>query len=322
MHVDYIRGGKQKNYYSSAEVVSWKCPLCHHESGKLIDQERGSLQIKKCFRCNLIRVDPRVAEPEQIYWGKADIYFEESRLVFEGRKKHHRNSTYTHDLKILKKVKPHGKLLDVGCNMGFFLKKAVEFGYEGYGVDPSPTLSQLGREYLKLNIETNFLEKSSFNNNSFDIITMTDVFEHVVNPQEILSKAKSLLKKDGIILVKVPNARFNLLKWFVIRKCLKNSTYDIFDSYEHVVHYTESTLRKMLSQNGFQVIKFYIAPPIQIPSWHKHVGHYYQHATPFYMDFHKKSVRLLCYWFAKIEKTLSNRCGYTAPNIGVIARVK
>ena len=78
----------------------------------------------------------------------------------------------------------------------------------------------------------------------------------------------------------------------------------------------------MLNCNDFEVIKFYVAPPIQLPSWHKHVGHYYQHETPFYMDFHKKTGRSLCYYLARLEKTLFNRCGYTAPNIGVIAKAK
>ena len=317
---EYIRGGLQKSSYASHEVMQWPCPLCEKSETKFIDRERESLEICKCKSCNLIRVSPRVKEPEKVYWGDASHYVNESRLIFEGKKKHHRDSTYAHDLNLLKKIKPEGKFLDVGCNMGFFLKKAVEYGYEGYGVDPSESLSNIAREKNGLNVETAFLENSSFQNNFFDIVTMTDVFEHIVNPKQILSRVKEILKPDGVVLIKVPNARFNLLKWFVIRKLFKKSSYDIFDSYEHVVHYTDETLSKVLKQCCFQVLKIYVAPPIQLPNWHKFVGHYYQYETPWYMDFRKKLGRNLCYGLSKIEKAVFGRCGYFAPNIGVIAK--
>ncbi|MBI4040656.1 MAG: class I SAM-dependent methyltransferase [Deltaproteobacteria bacterium] len=317
---EYIRGGKQKLFYAESETTSWPCPLCQSPHSGLLDQERGSLQIRRCLHCQLIRVSPRIKNPEEIYWGDPEKYFQESRLIFSGEQKHHRETTYLHDINLIQKFKPRGKLLDVGCNMGFFLKKTMECGYEGYGIDPSPSLTEIGKKNLNLNIETAFLEKTTHEKNFFDVITFTDVFEHLVNPQEILSKAKSLLKKDGILLIKVPNAKFNLFKWFVIRKILKNKTYDIFDSYEHVVHYTDKTLTSMLRLCGFTPLLTYVAPPVQLPNWHKFVGHYYQYATPWYMDFRKKTARKLCYRMAWLEKKILGRCGYLAPNIGIIAR--
>jgi hypothetical protein len=72
----------------------------------------------------LIYVNPRLKEPEQIYWGDSEKYFKEARLIFAGKAKHHRDVNYLQDLKLIYKYKPTGNFLDVGTNMGFFLRNA------------------------------------------------------------------------------------------------------------------------------------------------------------------------------------------------------
>ena len=280
----YIHGGTQKSYYNENEVTNYNCPYCNTYNVEPIYKERGNLIIGRCKKCGLIYTSTGTKEPEKIYWGNSDLYFEEGRLIFLGKANHHRDKNYLHDLKILQRYKPNGKFLDIGTNMGFFLRHAKNMGWDVLGIEPSPGLSKLGQKYFNLNIINDFFENVNLPDNTFDIITMTDVFEHIRNPKEILQKAKSLLKQDGIIFIKVPNVNFNLLKLSVLKKLKKESAYDIFDSYEHVVHYNLHTLEKMLSSSGFKIIKKLIDPPVQIPVWHFYVGHYYLYDTPFCLD--------------------------------------
>ena len=100
---------------------------------------------------------------------------------------------------------------------------------------------------------------------------------------------------------------------------LKN--YDIFDSYEHVVHYSDKTLRKMLEKHGFKMASIKIGRPIQIPVWHKYTGYYYQYPSPWHLEYKKYIGRYLLYLLSKIEFYLSGkRIGYFAPNIIAIAK--
>ena len=100
---------------------------------------------------------------------------------------------------------------------------------------------------------------------------------------------------------------------------LKN--YDLFDSYEYVVHYSQETLKKMLKNNGFKIIKVQIGKPIQLPVWHNYVGSYYQYPAPWSLDFKRQSGRILLYYLSLIEfKLRLNRTGYLAPNIITIAK--
>ncbi|MFH1508137.1 MAG: class I SAM-dependent methyltransferase [Candidatus Omnitrophota bacterium] len=320
-NADYERGGKQKSFYNDADVISVDCLLCGCHEYKSIYKERGALGIVRCVKCSLIYVNPRLKEPEKVYWGDAEKYFTEARLIFEGKAGHHRDPNYSADLALIHKYKPAGNFLDVGTNMGFFLRKAKGMGWDLYGVEPSPSLSELARKYFGLNIQTAFLENSGFKDSFFDVVTMTDVFEHLTEPKKILAEARRILKPEGIIFIKVPNGLFNLFKLSSARLTGRLKDYDIFDSYEHVVHYSQSTLDAMLKQCGFKALDFSIGKPIQLPVWHKFVGQYYQYPSPLPLDLKRQTTRNLFFILSVIEQKIRlNRIGYLAPNIIVVAR--
>ena len=73
--MDYERGGTQKDFYSSEEVELVSCPLCGNRQYKEIHMERAVLGIVSCLKCDLIYVNPRLKNPEKIYWGDPNKYF-------------------------------------------------------------------------------------------------------------------------------------------------------------------------------------------------------------------------------------------------------
>ena len=322
MKIDYERGGRQKDIYDESEVVSVPCPFCYSNKYKEIYKERGVLGIVQCGDCNLIYVNPRLKNPEEVYHGDAEKYFKEAKLIFEGKAAHHRDPNYLEDLKLIHQYKPTGNFLDVGTNMGFFLRNAKRWnGWNLYGVEPSPSLSDMARKYFGLNVKTAFLEEAGFESEFFDVVTMTDVFEHIANPDKILNEVRRIIKPDGILFIKVPNGLFNLFKFKMAKWMGRLKDYDIFDSYEHVVHYSHKTLNKMLVKYGFKVIKVKIGRPIQLPVWHKYVGHFYQYPSPWCLDYKRQTGRSLLYFLSKAEFYLrGKKIGYLAPNIIAIAK--
>jgi SAM-dependent methyltransferase len=244
-------------------------------------------------------------------------------MIFNGIAPHHRDPNYLEDLKIIEKMKPEGKFLDIGTNMGFFLRHTKGKKWDVVGVDPSPALSELARKHFGLNVKTCYLNEAGFENECFDVVTMTDVFEHIPEPKKLLADIKKVIKKDGILFIKVPNGSYNLLKLNLAKLTGRLGKHDIFDSYEHVTHYSHKTLRKMLEGSGFKVRKAFIGRPIQIPVWHKYVGHYYQYPSPWFLDPVNNIMRGLFYWISRVERILRfGNIGYFAPNIIMIAERK
>jgi SAM-dependent methyltransferase len=319
--MDYERGGRQKDVYTQSEVECTNCLLCGKDDYNKLYVERGSLGIVRCRYCGLIYVNPRLKEPEKVYWGNGEKYFQEARLIFSGLARHHRDPNYLSDLKLICRYKPSGNFLDIGTNMGFFLRNARGGKWRLYGVEPSPSLSEMARKYFGLDVRDSFLEEANFEANFFDIVSMTDVFEHITAPEGLLSEVRRVLKPDGILFIKVPNGLFNLFKFYCARSCGCLSQYDIFDSYEYVVHYSQTTLKKMLEKSGFRAVKFCIGRPMQTPVWHQYVGQYYQYPSPWFMDFKRQSARFLLYIVSLTERNFRlGRIGYLAPNIVAIAK--
>jgi len=77
----------------------------------------------------------------------------------------------------------------------------------------------------------------------------------------------------------------------------------------------------MLESCGFKIKKVFIGKPIQLPAWHKYVGHYYQYPSPWFLDWKNYTMRSLFYWISKVERVLRfGNIGYFAPNIIVVAK--
>lgn len=303
-NVDYVKGGTQKNFYSKDEVEYCNCPLCENKEYSKIYEERGCLGIVKCNKCNLIYTNPRAKEAEKNYFGDVSVYIEEARLIFNNKKTHHRDRNYIYEVNEIKKIKPNGKLLDIGCNMGFFLRKAREGGFDVTGVEPSPSLAGIAKEKFGLTVVNSYFNKDSFSPQSYDVITMIDVFEHVTNPKQLLEDAHVVLKDDGVLCIKVPNGNYSILKMKLAKMFGRETSHDLFDSYEHVIHYTKETMNQMLKEKGFRIKKLVIPLPIHIPVWAQLVGHYYQYPSPFILDWKRRLLRSAFYQLGYIQNFL------------------
>jgi len=310
----------QKKWFSSSDLEECRCPLCDSNSPSIIYTERELIRVVRCNRCQLIYVNPRLKHPEEVYYGREESYLKEVRLILEGKATAHRDPNYEEHLRVIARFKPCGRFLDVGTNMGLFLRHAIGKGWELFGVEPSPTLSKVAREQFQLNVKTAFLEEAEFPSEFFDVVCLTDVFEHIKEPRKLLSEIYRILARGGIVYINVPNGRFNLFKLRLAKLFRRTQDYDLFDSYEHVVHYTHETLVRMLESCGFHTKTVCMGLPIQIPVWHLYVGDYYQYPSPWVLDPLRQTLRILFHRLSRIEYYLrGRRVGHLAPNITIVA---
>lgn len=107
-----------------------------------------------------------------------------------------------------------GRLLDVGCGNGLFLKKMRELGWLVAGVEPDPKAVQVARNQHGLEVSQGTLMDAGLQENSFDVVTMSHVIEHVSDPIELLRACHRVLKPGGKLVAVTPNIQSLGQKWF------------------------------------------------------------------------------------------------------------
>jgi SAM-dependent methyltransferase len=239
-------------------VESTRCLLCGALQHRPLFNEHG-IDILQCCGCHHVfssfEANPHydgfwgeeVGEGDHFYWSKA------------------RNRMHQDFFKRFL-VGHSGRLFDVGCGLGFFLK-AMEphANWEAYGCEISPAAVRYARETLGLtNVICGPPEDADLPQSSFDIITMWDVIEHFLHPDPLLRRCNALLREGGICFMRTPNIRIQLPRarlTKLLRGMHPGAAY--LQARDHLHHYSMSSIRRLLERNGFSRVEFVHLHPIQ-----------------------------------------------------------
>ena len=148
----------------------------------------------------------------------------------------------------LNRIEAHtrpGRVLDIGCATGDFLKVARNRGWQVLGADPSAARSQVEAAGIEL-VGTN-VHDVDIDDGTLDAITFWDVLEHVTNPAADLARARKLLRPGGVLALTVPDsanllARMSGRRWFGFKT-----------AGEHLQFFTHASLRLALETAGFAI---------------------------------------------------------------------
>jgi len=151
--------------------------------------------------------------------------------------------------RIILGYKRHGQLLDIGCSTGEFIRAMRDwYHWEVTGVEIDPKAAQIGKAIYDLNIIAGDYEDIILPDNSYDVITLWDVLEHLPQPDQTLRKVRALLKPDGILVIRIPNAD----SWDAM---MFNQYWAGYDPPRHMYVFRKQTLKNLLTLNGFRVKK-------------------------------------------------------------------
>ncbi len=234
---------------SLLERAPEKCILCGSRGRELLI-EKDSMKVHRCSNCGLGFLDPRPSqeELEDLY---REAYFSEryDEGVPPGSPEYKRRlGGEEHRIKFIRKERPSGRLLDIGCGYGYFLAASRNHGYEVEGVDVSRWAARYAIEELGLPVTLGQIKDIVFPGGGFDVITMWHFLEHAQDPHLVLRQARSWLKQDGILVIDVPNyegtdARKMWNRW------------DGWSLPYHLWHFTDHALRELLAQHGLAVVR-------------------------------------------------------------------
>lgn len=145
-----------------------------------------------------------------------------------------------------------GKLLDVGVGRGEILVVAGDRGWECEGVEPSETFANYAKERTGKKIWQKAVEDTEIADESFDVVILAAVLEHLYDPDRVMQKISRILRPGGLLFLDVPNEAGlyfrlgNLYQRFRGRKWCVNlaPTFSPF----HVFGFSPKSLRKLLGK--------------------------------------------------------------------------
>jgi len=191
-------------------------------------------------------------EEDQLKRYSHEYFFKEYLPGYDASEKTYNNEFVRKHFSLItdlagKYFSPGGKLLDVGCGAGFFLKVAEEKGWKAEGVDLFGLAAEYGKNVLKVNIKQGKFKDIQYPSESFDVVTLLDTIEHLPDPYQTVSKIKRILKKGGILFISTPD--LNSLSRLFLGK-----DWAVLSPAEHLFYFTEKSLRNIFSKANFQIL--------------------------------------------------------------------
>ncbi|MCK4352042.1 class I SAM-dependent methyltransferase [candidate division WOR-3 bacterium] len=223
------------------------CNLCGSSENEYLYTKDG-FDIVKCQRCGLVFVKNQPSSSALFY--NIDYYKGAAYNDYVGERKQ-RIAWFKKRIKLINTLHLRkGKLLDIGCAVGFFVEVANDDGWDAQGVEISEYACNLAKEKgLKVFCDDFcYLDLGEKYKNYFDVITLYDTIEHVKDPKRVLLKANKYMKANGLLVVSTGDiesigAKISRDRWYLLAPPY------------HLYFFSINTLRRLLERTGFSIIK-------------------------------------------------------------------
>lgn len=209
--------------------------------------------VWRCGQCGLIFPNPMpvpVGGLEQHYGVPPDDYFEQHDTEARGAAA---NGVLRRAEEL---IGGRGRLLDIGAGRGELLRAARDAGWSATGIEPSEAFARHAARHSGAEIRREAVEHCGFDQDSFDVVVMGSVLEHLYNPDETVREIARILRRGGALYVDVPNEvglyfRVGNLYQKVRGRNWVVNTAPTFSPY-HVFGYSPRSLRALLAKHGLK----------------------------------------------------------------------
>ena len=143
------------------------------------------------------------------------------------------------------------------------VRMALDAGFKAYGVEINKEAASYAREYQSLDVIAADLNSVAFPEQHFDVVTLSQVLEHISRPKPLFEDIRRVLKSDGILIVDVPNIDGLLVP-------LWGTHWSGLQPQWHLWHFNRITVANLLRQNGFEVLEtecrqnIHVSEPVSI----------------------------------------------------------
>jgi SAM-dependent methyltransferase len=226
------------------------CPNCGSTRFK-VKYFEPPYKVVKCLACSLVYLGnpPEQESIYEDYYEGAAPRAEDYRIDSDVGHLAGLCAINEQRIAMVKRAKPAGKLLDVGCGRGYFLKTAQQHGFQVFGVDASERAVEYAKNAFGLNATVQKLDDLRDASTTFDLVTLWHVLEHFIDPFQALSRIRTLLAEGGICFMEVPNLRS--IKFVFSKNKWEGGNHPLY----HRTFFTGPTLRQAILKSGFSTVR-------------------------------------------------------------------
>jgi SAM-dependent methyltransferase len=208
----------------------------------------GLFKVVRCLNCGLLRQNPRLKWKSLSQYYRRD-YISHPRLVQDqasGWKRLDKRYGPWKRLRAVEQFQKGGSLLEVGCGTGNFLEEALRSGrWQVTGIEPGPQAARYVQEKLQVRVYNNLFHEVSLPENTFEVVAMWNVLEHMPEPVQAVQSAYKLLKKNGWLVLSIPNLESLEARLF--------GRYWVgWDLPRHLYFFPQLRLKSILRDSGFR----------------------------------------------------------------------
>lgn len=144
----------------------------------------------------------------------------------------------------IESLRKRGRLLEVGCAYGLFLRRARERGWDVTGVELAADCAEIAAANASAPVLTGDLLEVDLPGR-FDVIVMIDVIEHMRDPAACIARCSDLLVEGGLLVIETGDLESRWARWLGRR-------WHFVDPPQHLFYFNASSLRRLLRRNGIE----------------------------------------------------------------------
>lgn len=189
-------------------LLDRNCPLCFNRGQKRY-RRPDNLLVNYCETCGTYYISPAPTEEalKKFYENNFQDYFgalsiEEAEVI---KQEPPLSSFIIKEISSLVNL-PEAKVLEIGCGLGKYLYLLKTLGTKVYGIDLNKDAVRFAINNLGLHVEQADWKKFLLEDNKFNILLLLDLLEHPLDIHDLLIKSINLLSKDGLLVIRTPNA--------------------------------------------------------------------------------------------------------------------
>lgn len=223
------------------------CVVCQNSEIRktFVKQEKDFF---RCASCGLIFAHP-LPSPKEL----KNLYDKNYYSPWQAREggmsdiKRNKTATFQKWMRRIEKYVSKGRILDIGCAMGFFLEVAQVRGWEPYGLEVSEYSYAIANRKFSNRIFQGDLLDAHFAGDHFDAVTLFDVIEHGAQPLETFKEIYRILKPSGIVALSTMNTRS-------LSSRLMGEKWPHYKP-EHLYCFSSSNMTLALKVSGFEILE-------------------------------------------------------------------
>jgi SAM-dependent methyltransferase len=188
---------------TSETTLPLPCDCCGSDGWTGLFTEHG-IQVGRCPGCGLMSIESipqpqlRMTEMEEGHYAGTKKVLDAGRQVAAEQVLLEQFRTY---VGLARGFVRSGHWLDIGCGAGLLLSLAVEAGFTGEGLELNADRREIAAQVTGLPMHGAPVEAVHFPDDSFDVISMINVFSHLVSPAETLTEVRRILRPGGVLIL-------------------------------------------------------------------------------------------------------------------------